>query len=183
MDLNVYKQEIAEITNLKNTEGGLTDAVEGADIFIGVSVADVLTTEMIVKMTDNPIIFALANPEPEISPKLAKAAGVKIMATGRSDFPNQVNNVLAFPGIFRGALDAGADEINIEMKLAAARAISEIISSELSYDYIIPKPFDPKVMPAVAAAVAESAVKTGYAEGDINIDEIKVKAEKIAGVK
>ena len=134
-------------------------------------------------MTDNPIIFALANPEPEISPKLVRAAGVKIMATGRSDFPNQVNNVLAFPGIFRGALDAGADEINIEMKLAAARAISEIISSELSYDYIIPKPFDPKVMPAVAVAVAESAVKTGYAEGDINIDEIKVKAEKIAGVK
>ena len=138
---------------------------------------------MISTMAYDPIIFALANPEPEISPKLAMAAGVKIMATGRSDFPNQVNNVLAFPGIFRGALDAGADEINIEMKLAAAKAISDIISGKLSYDYIIPKPFDPKVMPAVAVAVAESAVKTGYAKGDINIDKIRVRAEKIAGVK
>lgn len=182
-DLNVYKQEIAEITNLKNTEGSLADAIVGADIFIGVSVADVLKPEMVVKMADKPIIFALANPEPEISPKLAKKAGVKIMATGRSDFPNQVNNVLAFPGIFRGALDAGADEINIEMKLAAAKAISDIISGKLSYDYIIPKPFDPKVMPAVAVAVAESAFKTGYAEDDIDIDKIRVKAEKIAGIK
>ena len=105
------------------------------------------------------------------------------MATGRSDFPNQVNNVLAFPGIFRGALDAGADEINIEMKLAAARAISDIISGKLSNDYIIPKPFDPEVMPAVAVAVAESAVETGYAEEDVDIDKIRAGAEKIAGIK
>lgn len=180
-DLNVYKQEIAEITNLKNTEGSLADAVAGADIFVGVSVADVLTKEMITEMADDPIIFALANPEPEISPELARAAGVKIMATGRSDFPNQVNNVLAFPGIFRGALDAGADEINIEMKLAAAKAIADIISDRVSHDYIIPKPFDPEVMPAVAAAVAESAVKTGYAEAGTDIDRIRAKAEKIAG--
>jgi len=180
-DLNVYKQEIAEITNLRNIEGNLSDAVKGADIFIGVSVADVLTPEMIGAMSDDPIIFALANPEPEISPALAKKAGVKIMATGRSDYPNQVNNVLAFPGIFRGALDAGADEINIEMKLAAARAIADIISDKASYDYIIPKPFDPRVMPAVAVAVAESAIATGYAEGDIDIEKIRVKAGKIAG--
>ncbi len=180
-DLNVFKQEIAEITNLKNTEGSLADAVAGADIFIGVSVADVLKPDMITKMADNPIIFALANPEPEIAPKLARGAGVKIMATGRSDFPNQVNNVLAFPGIFRGALDAGADEINIEMKLAAAKAIADIISDNVSHDYIIPKPFDPKVMPAVAVAVAESAVRTGYAEAGIDIDKIRIKAEKIAG--
>ncbi|MFC2159453.1 NADP-dependent malic enzyme [Actinomycetota bacterium] len=182
-DLNVYKQEIAEITNLNNLQGSLTDAVIDADIFIGVSVAGVLTQKMVSTMADNPIIFALANPEPEISPDLAKKAGVKIMATGRSDFPNQVNNVLAFPGIFRGALDAGADEINIEMKLAAARAISDIISGKLSNDYIIPKPFDPEVMPAVAVAVAEAAVETGYAEEDIDIGKIRAGAEKIAGVK
>jgi malate dehydrogenase (oxaloacetate-decarboxylating) len=182
-DLNVYKQEIAELTNLRNTKGSLADAVIDADIFIGVSVADVLTPGMVSTMNSNPIIFALANPEPEISPKLAKKAGVKIMATGRSDYPNQVNNVLAFPGIFRGALDAGADEINIEMKLSAARAISEIISDKLSYEYIIPKPFDPKVMPAVAVAVAESAINTGYAKDNIDIDKIRINAEKIAGVK
>ena len=105
------------------------------------------------------------------------------MATGRSDYPNQVNNVLAFPGIFRGALDADADEINIEMKLAAARAISAIISDKLSEDYIIPKPFDPRVMPAVAVAVAESAIKTGYAEDDVDLEKIRTKAQKIAGVK
>jgi len=177
-DLNVYKQEIAEITNLKNIEGSLTCAVKEADIFIGVSVADVLTSDMIGTMAGDPIIFALANPEPEISPALAKKAGVKIMATGRSDYPNQVNNVLAFPGIFRGALDVGADEINIEMKLAAARAIANIITKEASYDYIIPKPFDPRVMPAVAVAVAESAIATGYAEDDIDIEKIRIKAEK-----
>ncbi len=180
-DLNIYKQEMAGITNLKNIEGSLADAVKKADIFIGVSAADVLTPDMIGTMADGPIIFALANPEPEISPALAKEAGVKIMATGRSDYPNQVNNVLAFPGIFRGALDAGADEINIEMKLAAAKAIADIISDEANYDYIIPKPFDPRVMPAVAVAVAESAIATGYAEGDIDIEKIRAKAEEITG--
>lgn len=180
-DLNAYKQEMAGITNLKNIEGSLADAVKEADIFIGVSAADVLTPDMIGNMADEPIIFALANPEPEISPALAKKAGVKIMATGRSDYPNQVNNVLAFPGIFRGALDAGADEINIEMKLAAARAIADIISDEANHDYIIPKPFDPRVMPAVAVAVAESAIATGYAESDIDIEKIRTKAEEITG--
>jgi len=179
-DLNVYKQEIAERTNLKNIKGSLADAVAGADIFIGVSAADVLSPPMIGKMADDPVIFALANPEPEISPTLAKKAGVKIMATGRSDYPNQVNNVLAFPGIFRGALDAGAYEINIEMKLAAAIAIADIISDEASYDHIIPKPFDPRVMPAVAVAVAKSAIETGYAAGDIDLGKIKARAERIA---
>jgi malate dehydrogenase (oxaloacetate-decarboxylating) len=179
-DLNVYKQELAEITNIHNRKGSLADAVADADIFIGVSVAYVLTPDMVSTMADKPIIFALANPEPEIKPELAKKAGVEVMATGRSDYPNQVNNVLAFPGIFRGALDAGADEINIEMKLAAARAISGIIADEVKYDYIIPKPFNPRVMPAVAAAVAESAVATEYADPGIDIGKIKKNAEKIA---
>ncbi len=177
--LNVYKQEMAGITNLKNIEGKLADAVKKADIFIGVSAADVLTPDMIGTMADDPIIFALANPEPEISPALAKKAGVKIMATGRSDYPNQVNNVLAFPGIFRGALDAGADEINIEMKLAAAKAIADIISDEANHNYIIPKPFDPRILPAVAVAVAESAIVTGYAEAGVDIEKIRAKAVKI----
>jgi malate dehydrogenase (oxaloacetate-decarboxylating) len=180
-DLNVYKQELAEITNIRNIEGSLADALAGADIFIGVSVADVLAPEMIKTMKEKPIIFALANPEPEIRPELAKKAGAEIIATGRSDYPNQVNNVLAFPGIFRGALDAGSDEINIEMKLAAARAISEIIAIDTRNDYIIPKPFDSRVMPAVAAAVAESAAATGYADPGIDVEKIRIKAEKIAG--
>lgn len=180
-DLNAYKQKMAGITNLENIKGSLADAVKKADVFIGVSAPDVLTPDMIGTMADEPIIFALANPEPEISPALAKEAGVKIMATGRSDYPNQVNNVLAFPGIFRGALDAGADEINIEMKLAAARAIADIISDKANHDYIIPKPFDPRVMPAVAVAVAKSAIATGYAESDIDIEKIRAKAENISG--
>ena len=167
-----------KITNIHNIEGSLADAVVDADIFIGVSAADVLTPDMVKTMKKKPIIFALANPEPEISPDLAVKAGVKIMATGRSDYPNQVNNVLAFPGIFRGALDAGADEINIEMKLAAAKAISDIIADEARYDYIIPKPFDPRVMPAVAAAVAESAVATGYARAGYRYREDKEESRK-----
>lgn len=182
-DLNVYKQELAEITNIHNIEGSLADALAEADIFIGVSVAGVLTPEMIKTMAKNPVVFALANPEPEIEPELAKGAGVEIMATGRSDYPNQVNNVLAFPGIFRGALDAGADEINIEMKLAAARAIAKIIADDADHDYIIPKPFDSRVMPAVAEAVAGSAVATGYADPNIDVDKIREKAEGIAGTK
>jgi len=179
--LNIYKQELAEMTNMHNIKGSLADALTGADIFIGVSVADVLTPDMVKTMKKKPIIFALANPEPEIAPKLAKRSGAEIIATGRSDYPNQVNNVLAFPGIFRGALDAGADEINIEMKLAAARAISDIIADEIKTDYIIPKPFDPRVLPAVAAAVAGSAVATGYAGPSVDVGKIRKKAEKIAG--
>jgi len=181
-DLNSHKSKLTEMTNKGNIKGSLADALAGADIFIGVSVADLLTPEMIKVMKPDSIIFALANPEPEISPALARDAGVKVIATGRSDYPNQVNNVLAFPGIFRGALDAGAREINIEMKLAAAKAISDLISDSIEYDYIIPKPFDPGVLPAVAAAVARSAAVTGSADKDIDIEKIREKAEKISGL-
>jgi malate dehydrogenase (oxaloacetate-decarboxylating) len=182
-DLGSYKEGIADITNYDGLEGKLIDAINGADIFIGVSTAGLLTSEMIAVMKKNPIIFALANPEPEINPDIAKKSGVKIIATGRSDYPNQVNNVLAFPGIFRGALDAGASEINIDMKLAAAEAIANIVSDDLRYDYIIPKPFDPAVLPAVAAAVALSAVKSGLADGDIDVEKIRSRAENITGAK
>jgi malate dehydrogenase (oxaloacetate-decarboxylating) len=182
-DLGSYKEGIADITNYDGLEGKLIDAINGADIFIGVSTAGLLTSEMIAVMKKNPIIFALANPEPEINPDIAKKSGVKIIATGRSDYPNQVNNVLAFPGIFRGALDAGASEINIDMKLAAAEAIADIVSDDLRYDYIIPKPFDPAVLPAVAAAVALSAVKSGLADGDIDVEKIRSRAENITGAK
>ena len=177
--LNNFKQELAELTNIRNINGSLSRAVEDADVFIGVSAADVLTPGMIKKMKKKPIIFAMANPEPEIQPGLAKECGVEIIATGRSDYPNQVNNVLAFPGIFRGALDSKAEEINIEMKLSAAKAIAKIAEKDLSKDYIIPKPFDKRILPAVAESVARSAVETGYAPGDVDLKFIKRKAEKI----
>ena len=177
--LNNFKQELAELTNIRNINGSLSRAVEDADVFIGVSAADVLTPGMIKKMKKKPIIFAMANPEPEIQPGLAKECGVEIIATRRSDYPNQVNNVLAFPGIFRGALDSKAEEINIEMKLSAAKAIAKIAEKDLSKDYIIPKPFDKRILPAVAESVARSAVETGYAPGDIDLKFIKRKAEKI----
>ncbi|MBN2072786.1 MAG: NAD-dependent malic enzyme [Actinobacteria bacterium] len=182
-DLNVSKQELAKITNTGNMKGSLSDAVAGADVFIGVSIANVLTPEMIKKMKPEPVIFALANPEPEISPALAREAGVRIMATGRSDYPNQVNNVLAFPGVFRGALDAGADEINMEMKLAAAGALAGILTGNMDYDYIIPKPFDPRVLPTVAVAVAKAAIETGHAPSGTDLDYIKKKAEGISRKK
>lgn len=176
---NTYKRKLAESTNLNNVQGGLSDALENADVFIGVSAANVLTTEMIKKMKKSPIIFALANPEPEIKPELARESGVKIIATGRSDYPNQVNNVLAFPGIFRGALDAKAVEINMEMKLAAAIAISEIARDNLSEDYIIPKPFDKRILPAVAVSVARAAFDTGNTRGKVDLEFIERKARKI----
>jgi len=178
-DLNPYKAKIAQMTNRDNLSGSLADALNGADVFIGVSIANLLTTEMIAKMVKRPIIFALANPEPEITPDLAKKSGVEIIATGRSDYPNQVNNVLAFPGIFRGALDANATEINMEMKMAAAKAIAAIIADEISTDYIIPKPFDSRVLPAVAVSVAKAAVETGYAPADTDMDWVKERANTI----
>jgi len=134
---------------------------------------------MVSSMAKAPIIFALANPEPEIDPRLAKECGAAVVATGRSDYPNQVNNVLAFPGIFRGALDAKAKEINMEMKVAAARAIAAIISDGLRADYIIPKPFDSRVLAAVAVSVAKAAVETGYAPQDTDLDWIRQRAEHI----
>ena len=160
--MNPEKEKIAEWTNKTCKRGSLADAVKGADIFVGVSSPGVLTPEMIKTMNKNPIVMAMANPVPEIMPEDAKAAGAAVVGTGRSDFPNQINNVLAFPGIFRGALDCRATDINDEMNIAAANAIAGLIADdELSPDYIIPAPFDKRVAPAVAKAVKEAAVKTG----------------------
>ena len=178
-DLNFAKDEIASLTNKDNQKGSLPDAVKGADVFIGVSAANQLTPDMVATMRKKPIIFAMANPEPEIRPELAKQCGIEIVATGRSDFPNQVNNVLAFPGVFRGALDANATDINMEMKLAAARALAAIVENDIRADYIIPKPFDARVLPAVATAVAKAAVDTGAAPKDTDLDWIEYKAKNI----
>ena len=162
--MNPVKEEMALRTNPRMVKGGLAELVRDADVFIGVSAPGVLTGEMVKTMAPDAVIFACANPTPEIFPDDAKAAGAAIVATGRSDFPNQINNVLAFPGVFRGAFDVRASDINEEMKIAAARALSALITeAELSADYIIPKAFDPRVAPAVAAAVAEAARKTGVA--------------------
>ena len=162
--LNQEKIEMAEITNLNCEKGTLADVLVGADLFIGVSAPGCVTTEMVKSMNENPIIFAMANPTPEIMPEIAKAAGAAVVGTGRSDFPNQINNVLAFPGIFRGALDVRASDINDEMKIAAARAIASFVTDDkLSADYIIPSPFETGVAPAVAAAVAQAARDTGVA--------------------
>jgi malate dehydrogenase (oxaloacetate-decarboxylating) len=178
--LNFAKEEIAQITNPGNVKGSLSDALEEAEIFIGVSAADVLKTEMVAKMKKKPVIFALANPEPEIPYSLAKEIVIEMIATGRSDLPNQVNNVLAFPGVFRGALDCHAKDINTRMKIAAAIAIANIAAKEVRADYIIPKPFDRCVLPAVAAAVAKAAVETKMAKKDTDIDLIEYRARRIA---
>ena len=160
--MNAIKSEIANSTNPRSVKGSLADAVCGADVFIGVSAPGVLTVEMVKTMAKDAVVFACANPTPEIFPDDAKAGGAKVVSTGRSDFPNQINNVLAFPGVFRGAFDVRASDINEEMKLAASEALANLISDEeLGEDYIIPKAFDPRVAPAVAAAVAEAARKTG----------------------
>ncbi len=162
--LNPIKEEMAKISNLEKKAGSLADIVKGADVFIGVSAPGSLTQDMVRTMAKDPIIFAMANPVPEIMPDEALAAGAKIVGTGRSDFPNQINNVLAFPGIFRGALDVRASDINDEMKIAAAEAIASVIpESELRPDYIIPDSFDPRVKDAVANAVKAAAIRTGVA--------------------
>ena len=162
--MNWIKEEIAAATNQEKLSGSLADAVKGADVFIGVSAPGVLTQEMVKTMAKDAIVFACANPTPEIFPDEAKAAGAAVIATGRSDFPNQINNVLAFPGIFRGALDARASDINDAMKVAAARALAELIApEELSPEYIIPEAFDPRVKDAVASAVYEAAYESGVA--------------------
>ena len=163
-NLNWVKEEMAKVTNLNKEKGKLADVVKGADIFIGVSAPGTLTTEMVKTMNKDAIVFACANPTPEIMPDDAKAGGAKVIATGRSDYPNQINNVLAFPGVFRGTFDVRASDINEEMKMAAAKALASLVSDEeLSADYIIPKAFDPRVGPTVAAAVAEAARATGVA--------------------
>ena len=162
--LNSIKEEVAEVTNLCRQSGSLADVLVGADVFIGVSRPGMLTREMVQTMNRDAIIFACANPTPEIFPDEAKAGGAAVVSTGRSDYPNQINNVLAFPGIFRGAFDVRASDINEEMKMAAAQALAGLISEEeLCADYIIPKAFDPRVGPAVAAAVAQAARDSGVA--------------------
>ncbi len=162
--LNAVKREMAEITNLEHKTGKLADAMKGADVFLGISAAGCVSEEMVKSMNKDAIIFAMANPTPEIMPNLAKKAGAAVVGTGRSDFPNQINNVLAFPGIFRGALDCRASDINEEMKIAASYALASIIDdSELNADYILPHAFDPRVGKAVAEAVKKAAIESGIA--------------------
>ncbi|KJR46180.1 NADP-dependent malic enzyme [Desulfosporosinus sp. I2] len=164
LGMNRYKDEIARRTNREMVTGDLAEALVGADVFIGVSVANAVTPEMVKSMAKDPIIFAMANPNPEIMPDLAKQAGAAVVGTGRSDFPNQVNNVLAFPGIFRGALDVKAKIINEEMKVAAAYAIAGLVSDqELNVDYVMPHAFDQRLVPTVSQAVAKAAIDSGVA--------------------
>ena len=163
-NLNAEKEEMAKITNLEKKQGTLADMLSGADVFIGVSAPGCITEEMVRSMNKDPILFPMANPVPEIMPDLAKAAGAAVVGTGRSDFPNQINNVLAFPGIFRGALDVRAKDINDAMKIAAAKAIASFVSDDqLNADYIIPSALDKNVAAAVAKAVAKAAKESGVA--------------------
>ncbi|SDN05386.1 NAD(P)-dependent malic enzyme [Sediminibacillus halophilus] len=178
--MNGVKDEIAKITNKERKEGKLEEVMEDTDVFIGVSVGGLLSKEMVESMNEDPIIFAMANPDPEIMPEDAKAAGAKVIGTGRSDFPNQVNNVLAFPGIFRGALDVRATRINEKMKIAAAEAIADLITEdELNADYVIPAPFDSRVAPAVAASVAKAAMESGVARIHVDPEQVAEKTRRL----
>jgi malate dehydrogenase (oxaloacetate-decarboxylating) len=178
--MNPIKEQIAKVTNRSQVTGDLAEAIKGSDVFIGVSVAGAVTPEMVRSMNKDPIIFAMANPVPEIMPEEAIEAGAAVVGTGRSDYPNQVNNVLAFPGIFRGALDVRAKGINEEMKIAAAYAIADLIEEhELSPHYVIPKPFDPRVAAKVAAEVARVAMETGEARIQVNPEEIYRKTMRL----
>lgn len=182
--MNAIKKEIASFTNPYAMSGLLEEAVKDSDVFIGVSAAGALTPAMIQTMKRDAIVFAMANPTPEILPGDAKAAGVRIIGTGRSDFPNQVNNVLAFPGIFRGALDTRSSTINEEMKRAAAYAIASLVSDhERSEDYIIPSAFDPRVAPEVAAAVAQAAIQSGVARKGVSVDSIRQKTYQLSSLQ
>jgi malate dehydrogenase (oxaloacetate-decarboxylating) len=182
--MNPFKDEMAKMTNREKKQGTLADALVGADVFVGVSAAGAVTKEMVRSMHRDPIIFAMANPVPEIMPDEAKEAGALVIGTGRSDFPNQVNNVLAFPGIFRGALDVHAKEINEEMKIAAVNAIAGLISDEeLNADYVIPDPFDPRVAAHVAEAVAFAAMETEVAQRIVNVEDIKKRLLDMAEQK
>lgn len=178
--MNDTKAYVAKWTNRDKKDGSLNDIIQDADVFIGVSVADLLTKEMVESMADDPIIFAMANPNPEIKPDIAKAAGAKVIGTGRSDYPNQINNVLAFPGIFRGALDVEATHINEEMKQAAVEAIANLIEpDELNADYCIPGPFDKRFAPSVAREVAKAAMESGVARVDVDPESIYDKTMKL----
>lgn len=176
---------MSKITNAKKLSGSLADVIKGADVFVGVSAPGVLTQDMIKTMADKPIIFACANPTPEIDPALAKEAGAAVVGTGRSDYPNQVNNVLAFPGLFRGALEVHATKINEEMKIAAAKAIASLVSDEeCNAEYVIPSPFDPRVAPAVAKFVAQAAIDTGVAQKtDITPEQVAEHTRQLVNRK
>ncbi|RKD75749.1 malate dehydrogenase (oxaloacetate-decarboxylating) [Sinobaca qinghaiensis] len=179
--MNDVKAAVAKVTNKDKASGELKDIIKNTDVFIGVSVAGALTKEMVQTMNADPIIFAMANPDPEIMPHEAKEAGAHVIGTGRSDFPNQINNVLAFPGIFRGALDVNATHINEEMKKAAVYAIADLIAdNDLSEDYVIPNPFDGRVAPAVAAAVAKTAMETGVARKEVDPEEVAEKTRRLS---
>jgi len=181
--MNEVKEEIAKFTNKDKLEGQLEDVLEGADVFIGVSVGGALTKEMVSKMNSDAILFAMANPEPEIMPDEAKEAGARVIGTGRSDYPNQVNNVLAFPGIFRGAIDVRATRINEKMKIAAAEAIASLIrDEERNEDYVIPGPFDPRVASAVAASVAKAAMDSGVARIQVDPDEVAERTRQLSQI-
>ncbi|ALX48350.1 NAD(P)-dependent malic enzyme [Lentibacillus amyloliquefaciens] len=181
--MNDVKEEVAKMTNKDKQEGSLEDILKDADVFIGVSAGGLLSKEMVEKMHDDPIIFAMANPDPEILPEDAKEAGAKVIGTGRSDFPNQVNNVLAFPGIFRGALDVRATRINERMKIAAAEAIASLITDdEISEDYVIPAPFDPRVAPLVASSVAKAAMESGVARINVDPEEVARKTRTLTKI-
>ncbi len=180
-DLNPSKMEMAKITNPGEKTGSLADALEGADVFVGVSAPGIVTEEMVRSMAGGPIVFAMANPVPEIMPDLARRAGARVVATGRSDFPNQVNNVLGFPGIFRGALDVRARDINDEMKIAAAKAIATL-AEPVSADRIIPSPFDRRVVPKVAEAVARAAIESGVARLEVDPAEVGRRAAERTGL-
>lgn len=177
-DLNPAKRAIAESTNPRNLQGSLADAMAGADVFLGLSVAGIVTPAMVESMNRDAIVFAMANPVPEIMPDLALAAGARVVATGRSDFPNQVNNVLGFPGIFRGALDVRASDINEAMKVAASRAIAGLVESPTE-SCVIPSPLDRRVVPAVSAAVARAAIETGVARVPLPPEEVAARAEAL----
>ncbi|WP_026893695.1 NAD(P)-dependent malic enzyme [Clostridiisalibacter paucivorans] len=179
-DMDKYKSRMSELTNKDRRKGTLKDIIKDADVFIGLSAGKVLSKEMVSTMAKDPIVFAMANPVPEILPEDAKKGGAKIIATGRSDFPNQINNVLAFPAVFRGALDVRAKDINEEMKIAAAEAIADIIKEEeLHEEYIIPDPFDLRVVPKVAVAVAKAARDTGVAQLEVDLEYIESNARKL----
>ncbi len=182
--MNDVKDQVAKMTNKDNKEGSLEEILEGADVFIGVSVGGLLSKDMVEKMNDDPIIFAMANPDPEIMPDDAKAAGAKVIGTGRSDFPNQVNNVLAFPGIFRGALDVRATRINEKMKVAAAEGIASLITdAELNEDYVIPAPFDSRVAPLVAKSVAKAAMESGVARIEVDPESVAEKTRMLTNIE
>lgn len=182
--MNDTKDYVAKFTNKDKIEGSLQDVIKNADVFIGVSVASLLSQDMVKSMADDAIIFAMANPDPEIKPNDAKEAGAKVVGTGRSDFPNQINNVLAFPGIFRGALDTESTHINEDMKKAAVEAIANLIDEdELNPDYCIPGPFDKRVAPSVAREVAKQRMETGVARIEVDPQKVYDKTMQLTDLK